>query len=243
MQQPSITEFKKAHSLNRTLDILKHSGEKAYIHNGTYADVLIWGYKRMVFIKAKNYNLSNGVLFRMVTANVKKYLQAHPKVKAAPALPTNKWDIDKSISRRRRPITGTDISYAYWNIAFQEGYITETTFFKGLNHPDKGLKLAALANLSSVKKFKVIEDGRTSDEYVTLNPHDNRMTTIYSNIRYRCYQIMMAMADMLGKDFIGYNVDCIYYVDSKKNRQMIYEFLDDVGFEYAQIKVKKPQKK
>ena len=238
--EPYITEFRRHCSLKLALLSVRLSHERAYLHEGTYVDTLIWGCMRVIFVK-DGYNRANGVLFKMVKENAQKYLLANPRLKAEPEVAANNWEIDKLVARRKKKVTGTDISYAYWKIAYEMGVIKENTFFKGLESPDKGLKLATLANLTSVKKFQAIEGGKKVGKPVQIEKYDKRMQIVYNNIRNRCYKIMQTMADMLGKDFVGYNVDCIYYIDTPKNRAIVHGYLDELRMSYSQIRVKQPK--
>jgi hypothetical protein len=40
---------------------------------------------------------------------------------------------------------------------------------------------------------------------------------------------------MLGKDFIAYKTDCIYYVDTEKNRNLVNDYFDKNDLTYKQL--------
>jgi hypothetical protein len=46
---------------------------------------------------------------------------------------------------------------------------------------------------------------------------------------------MNNLATMLGDDFVCYRTDCIYYKDTKKNRDLVYTYLDSVAMHYKQL--------
>jgi hypothetical protein len=46
---------------------------------------------------------------------------------------------------------------------------------------------------------------------------------------------MKDLSVLLGKDFICYKVDCIYYVDSKKNRKLVQSFIGDKNMDWKQL--------
>jgi hypothetical protein len=43
------------------------------------------------------------------------------------------------------------------------------------------------------------------------------------------------MATLLGNDFDAYRTDCIYYRDTEENRKIVYDYLDEHGFNYKQL--------
>ena len=56
-----------------------------------------------------------------------------------------------------------------------------------------------------------------------------------SFIRYRCYQMMNEIAQILGNEFEAYRTDCIYYRDTKENRELVQNYLKEHGFDFKQL--------
>jgi hypothetical protein len=46
---------------------------------------------------------------------------------------------------------------------------------------------------------------------------------------------MMKVKKMLGDDFIAYKTDCIYYVDTKENRELVNQYFDKNSLTYKQL--------
>jgi len=147
-------------------------------------------------------------------------------------LPVNHWNPKNKNYRGK--ITATDLDHAYWRVAFLNEYISMDTYLKGLDIKDKSLRLAALANLSSMKEFVVIKKGELTEETITLK-YDPILHKVYSNIRYTCYEHMMNIANLLGDEFICYKTDCVYYKDKPENRQVVQDYLDSVAMEWKQL--------
>jgi hypothetical protein len=130
----------------------------------------------------------------------------------------------------------TDLSHAYWRIAYINGYINEHLYNKVLQEVEnKHLKLAALANIAKKKKYKLIYEGELTNEVFSA-PFSQNLITLYNNIRYECYAHMHTLSKMLGEDFIEYKTDAIFYKDTKKNRLMVGKYLDRHKFEYEHLK-------
>jgi hypothetical protein len=51
---------------------------------------------------------------------------------------------------------------------------------------------------------------------------------------------MGQLALLLGDDFFAYKTDAIYYRDTVKNRQIVYDYLDSLGFQYSQLDYEEP---
>jgi hypothetical protein len=96
------------------------------------------------------------------------------------------------------------------------------------------MRLAALANLSSSKEYKIVVDGEITDKSIILK-FEPKFQRLYNNIRYECFEHMNNLAQMLGDDFVCYRTDCIYYKDTKKNRNLVYTYLDSVAINYKQL--------
>jgi hypothetical protein len=170
-------------------------------------------------------------VFKSVINDVKKHILTH-KIREKEKLPVNYWNPKNKAYKGK--LTATDLDHAYWRIAFLNEFISMNTYLKGLELKDKSLRLAALANLSSMKEFQVIKEGVITEETITLK-YDPILHKVYSNIRFTCYEHMMNIANMLGNDFICYKTDCVYYKDKPENRLLVQEYLDSVAMEWKQL--------
>lgn len=217
---------------------LKSSTEKAYIRQGSFATDILWQGRRFVFPNPKKSAKENMWIFKAVIYDVKLHITNH-KIREKKTYPVNFWN-EKNRKYRGR-ITATDLDHAYWRVAFLNEYIRVETYLKGLEVKDKSLRLAALANLSSMKEFYVIENGEITNKTEVIK-YDPILHKVYSNIRNGCYEHMMNLAKMLGDDFICYKTDCIYYKNKEENIQLVQTYLDSVAMEWKQLKEPKRPK-
>ena len=211
--------------------ILKRmSSQKAngYLKKGTFSTELVWGNYSYIF---SNLNLEKQkafkkgmFLFGMVRKDVKDYLKTH-KVK----LPTKNRQIEyngKINEEILGKVTGTDLNHAYWRIAYNLGIITERTYLKGLPEEFKSIRLAALSTMGAKKTYQIIKDGvLTRDFHIVEGVKEYQ--EVYTLIRYTCYGYMANLKKMLGKDFLCYKTDAIYYMDSKANRTKVEKYFKE----------------
>lgn len=198
------------------------------IKKGVFTDEIVWGaYSYIIpkLTKKKQASFKKGMfLFGMVKKDVKKYLD-----KKVIRLPKRYGQIefndDLEFDEDER-ITGTDLNHAYWRIAYNLGIITGRTYERGLPDKFKEVRLAALSTLGGRKKYNKIVDGViTGDVFVIEGDEDYRK--VYTLIRYTCYRYMTQVKRMLGKDFICYKTDCIYYIDTEQNRKLVNDFFEE----------------
>jgi hypothetical protein len=131
-------------------------------------------------------------------------------------------------------ITGTDVNSAYWTIAMHYGIISQRTYEKAGDDFYKVTRLAALAILGRTMLFKEYKEGKLQKEPKLLEG-SKVIRDFYRAIRFKCYEHMSNIADLLGNDFDAYRTDCIYYRDTPENRQIVYDYLDAHGFNYKQL--------
>jgi hypothetical protein len=204
--------------------------EKAngYIKKGTFTNELVFGHYSYIFPcmdKKKQQSFKKGMfLFGMVRKDAKNYLKEYD-IK----LPKKSAQIEytKSINEDLfGKITATDLNHAYWRIAYNLGIITDKTYVKGLNEEFKSVRLAALSTMGATKKYQIIKNGVITDEYKVIQGDDD-LQMVYKYIRYTCYNYMVKVKKILGKDFLCYKTDCIYYIDTTENRRKVREFFKE----------------
>jgi len=189
-----------------------------------YAEITTEHNQKIVFNKSGRF--SDGLfLFSMVLRDIKNYLDANGGVEPMGELPVN----FKNNSYKQSSAVGIDIDNAYWSIACLRGYISHKTYTKGLEKGKsyKQTRLSALSSLGKDKFYKVFEDGLHSHNEVIEG--DKRMQDIYYDIRFTTYNIMKEIADALGNDFYSWKTDCIFFKDTKENRELVTTMLTDYG--------------
>lgn len=213
------------------LNRLKNKKGIAYYREGSFSDEIIWQDRKFLF-PSKNKKISQGMwVFRSVMNDVRLYIE-NRRIRAKDRLPVNKWN--PLLEQFRGKVTATDVDHAYWRIAFLEGIISKKTYDKGLLIEDKALRLASLANLASSKEYIIIENGIITSNTIILK-YDPILQKVYNNIRYSCYEHMIAMSYLLGDDFLCYKTDCIYYKDTPKNREIVQAYLDASDLMWKQL--------
>lgn len=164
-------------------------------------------------------------LFGMVRKDAKKFLKEKKNFK----LPTKysqieyRGTLDENLLGK---ITGTDLNHAYWRIAYNEGVISGNTYLKGLPDKFKAVRLAALSTLGANKKYQIIKNGEITHDLKIITG-DAELQRVYMLIRYTCYKYMNQVKRKLGKDFLCYKTDCIYYIDTKENRKKVNDFFKE----------------
>ena len=208
--------------LMKKIETLKGNG---YIKKGTFTNEIVWGKNSYVFSvldKKKQEAFKKGMfLFGMVRKDAKAYLKKS-KVK----LPKKYSQIEYNGSFNPDlfgKVTGTDLNHAYWRIAHNLGIITDMTYMKGLDDKFKSVRLAALSTLGADKKYRIIRNGLITNDYKIIEG-DKDLQQIYKVIRYTCYKYMNEVKRLLGKDFLCYKTDAIYYMDTKENRKKVKDF-------------------
>lgn len=197
------------------------------IKKGVFTDEIVWGaYSYIIpkMNKKKQGAFKKGMfLFGMVKKDVNKYLE-----KKIVRLPKRYGQIefnDDLYFDEDERITGTDLNHAYWRIAYNLGIISGRTYERGLPDKFKEVRLAALSTLGGKKKYNKIIDGVITENFFIIEG-DEELRKVYTLIRYTCYRYMSQVKKMLGKDFICYKTDCIYYIDTQENRKLVNEFFE-----------------
>lgn len=218
------------HEKATLLEKLKRRKENGFYRKGSFSDEIIWDDRKFVFPVKQGIGDSIWI-FRSVLNDVKKFIENNA-IKEKKRLPVNLWN--QNLIEYNGQITATDVNHAYWRIAYLQGVISKKTYEKGLTIQSKDLRLAALANLASMKEYQIIENGLLTEKTKVLK-YDPIMKRVYNNIRFSCYEHMINMSKLLNEDFICYKTDCIYYIDNYNNRKLVHKYLDVNNLEYKQL--------
>ena len=212
--------------------------EKAngYIKKGTFTNEIVWGHNSYIFPcmdKKRQLAFKKGMfLFGMVRKDVKEYLKTNT-IK----LPTKYSQIEYNKELNEDlfgKITATDLNHAYWRIALNKGIISKATYDRGLPKGFKNVRLASLSTLGAGRTFMQVSDGRLTNQTITIGGDDN-LRRVYKLIRFTCFRHMAKLKKMLGKDFLAYKTDCIYYVDTPENRKMVSDYFTKNNLTFKQL--------
>lgn len=208
--------------------MMRKQNANGYIKKGTFTNEIVWGaYSYIVPCTNKRSQKafkSGMFLFGMVRGDAKKYLAKH-KIKLPKRNPQIEYakTINEAILGR---VAGTDLNHAYWRIALNLGIISENTYLKGLDDRFKSVRLAALSTLGADKRYQKIQKGEFIKDYY-VEKGDPELQKVYVLIRLTCYKYMAQVKKMLGKDFLAYKTDAIYYADRNGNRQKVRKFFEE----------------
>jgi hypothetical protein len=203
---------------------MKEEKATGYIKVGVFSTEIIWGKKSFVFPnlgKRQTKNFRQGMfLFSMVRKDAAKFLLTK-KVRTPKKYNSIEYNFD--IGKIPENITGTDLNHAYWRIALKLGIISENTYEKGLDDKFKSTRLAVLSTMGRPKQYSIIKEGKIGEDLVIVQG-DESLAKVYTLIRYTCFKYMNEIKDILGKDFLAYKTDCIYYVNTKQNKEKVEQY-------------------
>tara|TARA_Y100000361_G_scaffold145358_1_gene154446 strand:+ start:210 stop:893 length:684 start_codon:yes stop_codon:yes gene_type:complete len=177
----------------------------------------------------RNKKFAKGLfLFNMVKTNVVQFIDSYGEVKPYEELPVNYsnplYDLDNKT-------IGIDLNHAYWRVAYLKGYINETTYKKGLTSEElKHIRLSTLSTLGKARVYEVYEKGKYIRDEVFAE--DIQLQQVYNDIRYSTYAVMYECSEILKNDFKSWKTDCIFFKDTKANRKLVTDLLDEYNLEY-----------
>jgi hypothetical protein len=203
-----------------------------FYRKGSFASQIIWGNRIFYFHNpTKRFPMNTLHIFRLVKLDCQKFLKHKKSLQFEKKLPVN---VVRYENYNEAKITATDLNNAYWTIAYQLGYISDNTYKKGLKTKLKEVRLSALSSLGIDKTYLKITKGIiTKEEKILFG--DKELKSLYENIRNTCFKHMANASKLLGKDFIAYKTDCIYYKDTIQNRKKIQLYFKENDFKYKQL--------
>jgi len=222
---------------NFLLNKMKSEKASGFIKKGSFTTEIVWGnysYVASSLSKRKQTVFNKGLyLFGIVRKDARNYLKKHPKI----VLPKQYAQIEYTKDLNEElfgKITATDLNHAYWRIAYNLGIISPFTYEKGLNDNLKELRLAALSTMGASKNYQKIKNGELINDYFVVEGEEE-LQKVYKLIRYTCYKYMNQVKKKLGKDFLCYKTDCIYYIDNKANRDIVRNFFKEKDLYMKQL--------
>ena len=206
------------------------------IKRGTFTNEIVWVNNSYIFPcmdKKRQASFKKGMfLFGMVRKDVKEYLKTNTiKLPNKFAQIEYNKELNEDLFGK---ITATDLNHAYWRIAYNLGIITDKTYTKGLNDDFKAVRLASLSTMGANKKYQKIKNGKLLDEYKVIYG-DDTLKDVYKLIRLTCYKYMNQVKKKLGRDFLCYKTDCIYYIDTQYNRKIVRDFFKEKDLYMKQL--------
>lgn len=139
-----------------------------------------------------------------------------------------------------------DLNSAYWYLAHDMGYISNETFQMGLDIDREGnliyrkkVRLAALGSIARLDRFITWDGLGTQHENYELWTERNEYAKAFFNISRYIYDIMNCCASVLGKDFLFFWVDAIFFINRPENISNVVDVIEQAGLKYKQYYISK----
>ena len=225
-----IQVFETINKEKAILEYIKKSKATCLYREGNFANEIIWNGTAYKFTKQeKGHSFRKGLfLFSLVRKDAKEWLKKN-KVKMPRKYPVNFNNI--SYDFKDDKVVAFDIDHAYWRIAYNLGIIKYNTYFYGLDNDYKALRLACLSTMGKQRDYLQVVNGVVTNRVAIIEGNED-LANLYKVIRYTCYRYMHQLRKLLGNDFMSYNTDCIYFRDTKENREKVKEFLKKKDLEF-----------
>lgn len=212
-----------------------------YIRKTMFGVAIIWnGQMRHYADPRHKKSFRYFYIFALVKNDALRYIKTHrvKKIKELPPVHKN-----KELDTRGKRITAVDIDTAYWDIAFRLGIISEKTYDHGIMIPDKALAHAAISSLGKDDTWISIRRGKQTNNSVCI-VGDDTLKQVYHLIRNTCFTLLHELAQLLGPDnYKERKTDAIYYIDNKRNNQIVHEFMKKHDFDIKPGIPLEPEKK
>jgi hypothetical protein len=236
IRKKKIYTYKEVYRNAYFMGLIKESMERkkreGYYRSNMFGEEIIrQGVKYKCLSKMGRKYLPYLYIFNLVKRDAMRYVQNNPAIKNPRWLSSIHWNSHQLLPKGE--IVGTDINNAYWDIAFNLGVISYATHAHKNRIKHKNLLLASLSSLGADKMWRNVKGTVGSD--VTIIKGDDRLKQVFQKIRYTCFSYMRQIARMLGNDFICYKTDCIYYIKTEKNIQLVEEFIESKKLDFKRL--------
>jgi len=208
-------------------------GKEYYFKSYENMNYVYYGDTLYAFAKSNEFN-KGLFLFGLVKKDFDKWIENNPN----PVFSENYRSYCYSKNNPKGKQYSYDINHAFWRIAFNNNYISKSTYEHGLriktqNESLKKLYSMALSVQGQSRKLDGYVDVKGTGKSIIIakNPiHKD----IYNDIRNKTFKTMDDLAFLLKDDFVSYNVDCITFVN-KKNEKIVSEYLTSKSLTFKKI--------
>lgn len=203
-----------------------------YMRKNIFGTEIIWQDMKMHFsTKRARKSYKYFFIFALVRKDAIRYMEENgiKKNDWQPSIHYNKKLDLKKLNAQQ--FVGIDMDSAYWNVGYKLGILTQNTFEKGLQIPDKTLGLAALASMGSDKSYTIIKDGLPTNDRLVVKGNDD-LKEVYKLIRFTCFKYMRRLASLLGNDYVCYRTDAIYFINTPANIQIARDYMERHDLDY-----------
>jgi hypothetical protein len=127
-----------------------------------------------------------------------------------------------------------DLSNAYWDAAYKMNAISKEDYYKGLGLP-KVERLAALGSTARTLKRRTFDGKKWSKAVVLDNSEATRH--IWFAISNRIDKVMKSCARELKDQLVFYWIDALFFINTKKNRDLVQSIIKKAGYQSKFVKI------
>jgi hypothetical protein len=220
-----------------------------YVRKTQYTEKIIRSNEMYIYRTEKSRTQKDRMkwlwMFRAVKQDSEKWVIENPKIVGNPITSYEPEVYQDSFENKRvKTVYGTDISQAYWRIAFLHGIIGASTYNKGQECPFKDLKYSTLSLLGAKQVYQMYRNEKFLKDVVMVE-ENVELKRVYEFVKRQCTEIMYLIKKALGNDFVMFQTDEIFY-RNRANVKKVENILLELGFDsvsntYPISKIKKPR--
>lgn len=214
-------------------DFLIHAENFKVIHDGS--SILIeFNNKAWRFVDYGGVNGKGFHLCKFVKSDVEKYITENPNSEYIKDVKANKdLEIQKANEIGLKKYLGKqiyclDVNNCYWETAFKMGFISKSTYLRGMKNKDwKTGRNASIGSLSKVVVASEYIKGIRQEPKIIEQETD--LSPIRNAIVNHVHGLFLDILNKLGEDWLMYFTDCVY-IPYEKIKE-VQDFFISHGYE------------
>lgn len=228
------TEYKFGSSQTLLKQLITYKVEYYYF-NSSDTEYVLFG--KTLYIFGSNNKMNKGLyLFGMVKKDFDNWIDNNDNYYFEQKYKSN---YIAKLKVNEEELIKIDINHAYWRIAYLNGYISENTYKHGLKlkDNDENMKKVYCMSLSTQgisKKLRGYTGEKLNGKEIFIDKTQLHKD-IYDDIRNKTYKVMVELSEMIKKDFVRYDIDCITF-KNESNIETVENYLKSKNLTYKIIK-------
>ena len=175
-----------------------------------------------------NFSLKELIFIKKVRNDIiKNCTEYEAKNGAIPNHQCSYVDWDSKLPFNCSKVCEIDLNAAYWEMAFQCGYISPAIYNEGFNFRKK-IRLVSLGSIAKNEKTVSYRNG----EFHSITEFRHKYAKVFFNISRYIYDIMNICKGILGKNYLFFWVDAIFFINEVGAKEQIFEILQDSEMNY-----------
>jgi hypothetical protein len=131
-------------------------------------------------------------------------------------------------------VTAIDINSCHWTTAYHLGFISETTFLRGIKSAKKKGLLVSIGSLNKLEQIDVYREGQLVETYYDHAKHE-QYSPFYWAVIGRVRDVMMELYEAFTNDFYMWLTDCAFVAPERAAK--VSEFLTAKGYKSKQYDI------